>query len=140
LVIKHLNPRWQGEPMNFSEPTCFVFNSAEEMLKAYAAPNSIPRRVFKDHVVLAFHRGLCKTGGHFVRIVSLTREGGEVTVRVQHSDPKPGDFVTLVFTYPFDMVQIPRSSLRRDDGRKDLLFRVVDSGGREVCRREVSID
>jgi hypothetical protein len=126
--------------MTFGEPTFLVFNSAEEMLRAYAAPSCIPRRVFQDHVVLAFHRGFCRTGGHFVRILSLAREGGEVTVRVQYSDPKPGDFVTLVFTYPFDMVQIPRSSLRRDDGRKDLLFRVVDSGGREVCRREVSID
>ncbi len=140
MRFKRLSPRWHKVPRTFRDPVCFVFSSHEEIMNTYSVSSYEPKVDFSRNVVLSVHRGLCRTGGYLVRILGLSRRGNEVTVRVMLYDPAPDEFVTLVQTHPFDMVQVPKSQMVFGRGRQPLVFRFMDDRGREMCRREVTID
>lgn len=124
------------EPVRNPEaPVYAVLNRREDLLALYGTGDHGPGIDLERCFLVAVHRGYCPSGGYSVRVRSLEQQGDQVTVRVDHRDPRPGDFVTQAITYPQDLVQVERSELN-PAGR--LHFRFTDE--REVTRAEVAAD
>ena len=95
----------------FDAPACFVFASPEKLRDAYGVSRVEPEIDFGQYLVLAVHRGLCRTGGYGVSVTSVERSGSEVDVRLSLKDPEPGAMVIMILTYPSVHVLVPRKSL-----------------------------
>lgn len=107
------------------------FESAYETLAAGASPPDLT-----SHVLVAVHRGLCRSGGFAVRILEVRVTPFEVIVKARFKDPGPDEVVTLAMTYPVDAALIPK---RLVPARTPVVFRLVDPSGRELQRREAVI-
>lgn len=107
-----------GDEAMFESPRFFVLLSEAEYRDVYGfrrahedpqEPKHGPKVDFEKHILITVHRGLCPTGGYTVKIVDITAFRNEVRVYVRRRDPKPDEIVTLVMTYPYDAVLVPRA-------------------------------
>lgn len=122
------------EPMRNPEaPVYAVLTRSEDLLALYGVGDC--ELDFGRCFLVAVHRGFCPSGGYSVRVRSLEQEGNQVTVRLDHRDPRPQEMVTQVITYPRDLVQVERSEL---SPRGSLHFRFVDE--RAATRAEITAD
>lgn len=125
-----------GEP---ETPGYHVIASPEEFDATYAPFEGAgcSRPDLSAYVLVGVHRGLCPTGGYWVRIVELKHCGSEVVVKVDIRNPRPGELVTLAMTYPADAVLVPKDILPKTE---PVVFRFVDSAGKELARKEAVIE
>ncbi len=126
------------EPLRFhSLPKYLVFTSAEELGEAYGVSASSAEAGVdwdREFLVVA-QREECPTGGYSITIEGLNRPApDELRVTVSRSDPGPADFVTMVITYPRDVVAVSRRGL---EGVRKVTF--VDPGGRVLRTVEVDL-
>ncbi|MCL4426103.1 MAG: protease complex subunit PrcB family protein [Firmicutes bacterium] len=119
----------------FDLPAYLVFTSSREMAAVYGRDVG-SKLDLEENILVAAHRGLCRTGGYTIRIESVQAAEREVIVRLSLTDPRPGDFVTMVMTYPRDMVLIQKSTL---PSRGDLIFKFVGPGGIVMAQKRVSL-
>lgn len=89
---------------------------------------------WRRQVVLLAHRGECPTGGYGVRITGVREDGGRLRVEILLRDPGPGEFVTMVMTYPADAAVLPRSRFK---GQRITV--VFEAGGRELGSQVVDL-
>lgn len=108
-----------------------VLNEAawQRLLPALYGP--LPRGAvdWEREAVIGVFLGMKPSGGYAVAIEGVRRAGGqrlEVTVRVR--EPGPGEFVTMVTTFPGHLVRIDRNEL--PGGPRWQL--VVSKGAREA--------
>jgi hypothetical protein len=81
--------------------------------------------VAEDAVYIVVARGEKPTGGYGIRVVDIKEEGGGFDVHVEYSDPKPGQMVAQVVTYPFAVVKADLKDISRDTS-----FRIYIDGNR----------
>ncbi len=81
--------------------------------------------VAEDAVYIVVARGEKPTGGYGIRVVDLKEEGGGFDVHVEYSDPKPGQMVAQVVTYPLAVVKADLNDISRDTS-----FRIYIDGNR----------
>jgi hypothetical protein len=67
-----------------------------------------------DAVYIVVARGEKPTGGYGIRVVDIKEEGDGFDVHVEYSDPKPGQMVAQVVTYPFTVVKADLKDISRD--------------------------
>lgn len=123
----------------FKEFTAFVVACEGELERLYPFRADRPRFDLRREFLIEVYRGEFPTGGYQVRVASIEQEERTVSVTVVLRNPKPGEMVTMVFTHPFDVVKIRRTSLVQ---RGNLLFRFTDERGNPLyaVRAEVSIE
>lgn len=90
----------------------------------------------KSFVVGAFY-GERPTGGYVMQVKRLVQTGGVVTVTLERRPPRAGAFVTMVVTYPGQLVAVGKKGLAQ---KGNLTFVFVDQEQRELARVERSID
>ena len=81
--------------------------------------------VAEDAVYIVVARGEKPTGGYGIRVVDIKEEGGGFDVHVEYSDPKPGQMVAQVVTYPLAVVKADLKNISRDTS-----FRIYIDGNR----------
>ena len=138
MKFRRMNIRTNDYPRVFSKPTFHVIQNEAEFLATYGITSYSPRVDFDRYVVIAVHRGLCRTGGYGIRIEEVRRIGRTVLVKFHLRDPAPDEFVSLVMTYPSDMVYISRDELDPGDGSV-LVFSFRDDRGNEMHRLPVTL-
>jgi hypothetical protein len=74
--------------------------------RQFPAPEA-PAMDFSQHSVLAVYMGEKSTGGYAVEVTGVEMANGKLKVSVKEITPGQGG-VTLAFTQPFHMVQIPK--------------------------------
>ncbi len=117
-------------------PRYLVLTRREELLAAYQVSDYEPPVDFERCFLVAAHRGFCPSGGYGVRIRGLEQRGDQVVVRLAHRNPRPGEFVTMVVTYPRDVVGVERSEL---NPRGVLHFHFVDEQSAILGRVTASV-
>lgn len=87
--------------------------------------------IVEDAVYIVVSRGEKPTGGYGVRVVDIEgEEGGRgFNVRVEYQDPKPGQMVAQVITYPFVVV---KTGLKEISG--DTVFKFLIGGDQRLVR------
>lgn len=89
-----------------------VFGDERSFLLHYndAAPlnGKLSSADFEDSYLVAIHQGLCPTGGYSVRVSSVRRQRGVVTITVDFQEPGPNDIVTMAMTTPRVFLALPR--------------------------------
>ncbi|NPV71903.1 MAG: protease complex subunit PrcB family protein [Firmicutes bacterium] len=118
-------------PRVFAAPAFHIIQSHAEMLAIYGDEYLAEGIDFRRMFVVGVHRGLCRSGGFSVGIGKIERKGNQVVVNLAIRDPAPGDLVTLVMTYPSDVVAVWREGLHPGE-RVEFVFR--DQAGNEVHR------
>lgn len=73
-------------------------------------PRERPEVDFAREWVLAAFMGEKPTGGFRVTIDQVERRGEEIRAQISEREPGPDDFVTMVFTYPGQVVAVERPS------------------------------
>jgi len=127
-------PTWAYDGFN---TLTFIVATSEEELKSLCPREGLYPDVDLDsNILIAVHRGLCKSGGYSVRINEITVDGGEVIVRVMLKDPSPEDAVTLVMTCPVDIVEVPKKEIGL---RGEVKFKLVDQRGLQLGQRIVRL-
>lgn len=115
-------------PAVLKDQAYHVFISLEQMKRVYGeSPVGFPVS-FSREIVIAVHRGLCPTGGYGIHIESIDLTGSNLIVRLIHTDPRM-HYVTLMPTYPKDLIAVSRSCIGRP-GRYKALFQ---HAGNEVA-------
>jgi histidinol-phosphate/aromatic aminotransferase/cobyric acid decarboxylase-like protein len=66
---------------------------------------------FEDKTYLIVARGEKRTGGYKVKIEKVVASVGDTEVTYTITDPEPGQIVTQVITYPYDLGWIPKTNL-----------------------------
>ncbi|MGE5576472.1 MAG: protease complex subunit PrcB family protein [Syntrophothermus sp.] len=92
---------------------------------------------FQKSFVVGVFYGERPTGGCGMRVKKVAQSGGEVTVTVERISPRPGAFVTMVITYPGQLVAVNKNSLAQ---KGQLTFIFVDQEQRELARVEKSVE
>lgn len=115
-----------------------VSDLAFESITVFEAPPQLEKAVHKQKrkegaavymvegtVYIVAARGEMPTGGYGVRIVDVKEDedGSGVRVLVEYKDPKPGQMVAQVVTYPYTIV---RTDLKNIPG--DIPFRILVDG------------
>lgn len=81
--------------------------------------------VSDDAVYIVVARGEKPTGGYGIRVVDIEEEEDGFNVHVEYLDPKPGQLVAQVVTYPFAVVKADLKDISRDTS-----FRFYINGNR----------
>jgi len=118
-------------------PGCLVLTRPGDIRAAYGNCRLLPAPDLERCLLVMVHRGPCPTGGHAIRISGIEQRGDEVTVVTARRDPRPGDSVTMMITYPRDCVAVERSELAF---RGRLHFHFVDERGATLGRVTAEID
>lgn len=116
-------------------PAYLVLTNAQELAATYGREVTT-KLSLDDKILVAVHRGLCRTGGYSIRIENVELENREVKVQLSLQDPRPGDFVTMVMTHPRDMILIKKNAL---PGPGEVTFHFVAPGGIVVAQQRVKI-
>jgi len=90
-----------------------------------------------DAAAVVAYLGEAPTGGYGIRIRQVRVDRGirpVVTVVVDRRSPGPGEFVTMVITYPVDIVPIPQDGLPQGT----FTVRFVDGQGRVLSEQRVA--
>src|SRR5690606_5051056 len=102
---------------------------------AQVGPEAQERLAAGDSAVIVAYLGEFPTGGYAIRVRRVTVQAAEtegdlpvVTVTVARRQPAPGEFVIQAFTYPYDFVVVPKSSLPGEPYR----VQFVDDDGNEL--------
>lgn len=133
LRFTSLRQKVQLPQERIQEPGCHAVANIEDWQRLYGEESRAPVD-FGRHVVLAVHRGLCKTGGYRVEIKDVTvASKSQVDVEVDLIDPSSESFNTLAMTYPVDLVRVSRRQLKpgtvtfKFHGLGDLVNNVEDT-------------
>jgi hypothetical protein len=92
-----------------SEKSEFKMLLTKEGLKGKIKENDIETSNF-----LLLNMGEKNTGGFAITVESVIETPKNIEVKVKHITPKPGDMVTMAFTYPICIVKI--------NSKKPILF------------------
>jgi hypothetical protein len=123
-------------PHQFDQPAYLVFTSERDFLETYGIRNYSPRVDFSRYFLVAVHRGACPTGGYRVNVEFLGCQQDQAIIGVRFVEPAPDDVVTLVVTYPQDMVLVPKQVC---SGQGEVTFSFVDHSGNHLARRSVTM-
>jgi hypothetical protein len=79
--------------------------------------------VVEDGVYIVVSRGEKPTGGYGIRVANVEEEedGSGFNVLVEYQDPKPGQLVAQVVTYPFAVVKVDLKNIKNDTAFKFLV-------------------
>lgn len=91
-------------------------------------------RPLAGEVLIAIFMGERSTGGHAVRVESVTVEGNDVRVHGAFAGPPPGGIVTQVITSPFAIVALRRGDL--PSGRTTFVF---SDGTKTLVRADATL-
>jgi hypothetical protein len=115
-----------------------VFDLAFQSITVFEVPPQIEKVVHKqkreegaavyvveDKVYIVASRGEMPTGGYSIRVVGIEEEedGRGVNVSVEYKDPKPGQMVAQVVTYPYAIVKTDLKGIP-----DDVPFRILVDG------------
>lgn len=120
-VVLYENPRdssdwaYKGrQPLQFA-----VAASPEEWESQLSRMEPRPPRVreidWETEFPILAYMGEYPTGGYAVQIDSVRLTRRTLVVQVSLRSPAPGDMVTMAFTYPADMITLPRQHLPNID-------------------------
>lgn len=129
MNFERVDLTFDGPARNPDRPALYVFTTEGDLLRTYGVGGYRPAFPFDRKILLALHRGMCRTGGYSVEIRRVDRKGKQVVLSARLRDPPEEAFVTLVFTYPRDFIALSRRDL--PSGRR-LDFIAVDEKGRKV--------
>ena len=79
----------------------------------------VPQVDFTNYNVVAVFAGEKSTGGYSVEILTVetrnfqTKDLPSLVIVVEYRQPKPGDFVTEAMTYPYHMIKIPQTDVKK---------------------------
>ena len=97
-------------------PSKSVINNQEDFLELWqgTANSGISRPPvdFSKETVVAVFMGSKNTGGYSIEIVKIVEQTDKIIVYVRETSPKPGDAVTLAFTYPQHIVKTEKLTKR----------------------------
>jgi hypothetical protein len=81
--------------------------------------------IVEGTIYIVAARGEMPTGGYDIRVVDVEEEqdGSGVNVRVVYKDPKPGQMVAQVVTYPYTIIKTDLKGLP-----DDVPFRILVDG------------
>jgi len=102
----------------------------------YEAPPK-PRVNLTKFFLIGVFAGEKPTGGYTCEIDRLKLRGSCVQVFVRMLSPGPGDFVTMVFTFPGQLVRVPRRPLAGI--QQPVVFRFADQEGRLLMEVEKQV-
>ncbi len=71
----------------------------------------IPPLDFSTEVPLLISLGERPTGGYAVVVDKIVLEKGVLEVWISERSPRSDEFVTMAFTYPFDLVRLPKEKI-----------------------------
>lgn len=138
--------RWQTETDFPDQYFALLMDPADLRLARLALPDAVwsthgeelSRWVEDpDTAAVVAYLGEAPTGGYGISIRQVRVDRGfrpVVTVVVDRRSPGPGEFVTMVVTYPVDMVPIPQDGLPQGT----FTVRFVDGQGRVLSEQRVA--
>lgn len=103
------------------EPSFIIISSEEDIKKNFTTCDSFAPADFPDFTkkrILVLFAGAKPTGGYSIKIQSIKEDDCQITVDYFETQPKPGEQVIQVLTYPVDYVVIPKNN-------KAIFFRKV---------------
>ena len=95
------------------QPVFVVVSSKDEFEKIFTTCPTFAATDFPDFTqkrILGLFAGPKPTGGYGIKIQSIEQDDCQIVVQYFETEPKVGDGVTGVVTYPADYVVIPKSS------------------------------
>ena len=115
-VVLYENPRdtasWAYEgnrPLQFAAADARGVGAAAGPVRTYA-PN-LPEVDWEQEFPILVYLGEHPTGGYAVQIDGVHAVGRVLVVQVSRRSPAPGAMVTMAFTYPKDMITLPKEHL-----------------------------
>lgn len=116
-VVLYENPRdtaaWEyrdSRPLQFA-----AARSQDEWKRQLAQLEPLPPRIpevnWDTEFPILVYLGEHSTGGFAVQIDRVHAVGRELVVQVSRKGPAPGEMVTMAFTYPMDVITLPREHL-----------------------------
>ncbi|NEQ28599.1 MAG: protease complex subunit PrcB family protein [Microcoleus sp. SIO2G3] len=117
----HFHTIARGANSGYQTPSQMVIDNREEWADIWQLhasdiipPPPVPRVDFTDDQVVAVFMGEKRTGGYSVEILtvetksSLEDDQTSLVITVAYRQPKPGDIVQEVITYPYHIITIPQ--------------------------------
>jgi len=111
------------------KPSYQVLTTREEVVR-FLGSEVIDMR---KYILVVVSRGMCPTGGYKITINRLVRDGHNVHVHLLFSEPMADDFVTMVITYPQDIVAVERKYFSGNT-----VFQFLNHKGNELARRSIA--
>lgn len=93
------------------QPAYHVITNSTRLTRIYGNMVTKPPVSLKNYVLVSVHRGVCRSGGYSVLIKAIEIHRRDMVVAVCFVEPTKAQPVTLVATYPLDMVAVPRRGL-----------------------------
>ena len=103
----------KGEQSNIDEAKQVVMRTEAEWTKLWqqhAPDRKRPAVDFSKDMLVGVFMGSRPTAGYNVSIVSTFAKDGNVLVRYQESQPRPGTMAAQVLTFPYHLVAVPKAS------------------------------
>jgi hypothetical protein len=103
----------KGEQGNIDEAKQVVVRTEAEWTKLWQQHSPDRKRPavdFSKDIVVGVFMGSRPTAGYNVSIVSTFAKDGNVLVRYQESQPRPGTMAAQVLTFPYHLVAIPKAT------------------------------
>jgi hypothetical protein len=119
---KDLNGEWtkRESPKN-SRYQIITSKNKEELLaewhldKNRAYYKELKKLELKEKVLILAYLGEMPTGGYKIQIDKVIKRDEKILIKVKYVSPPADAMVTMVITYPFDLVLIDRSKFERKD-------------------------
>jgi hypothetical protein len=103
----------KGEQSNIDEAKQVAARTEAEWTKLWQQHSPDRKRPavdFSKDMVVGVFMGSRPTAGYNVSIVSTFAKDGNVLVRYQESQPRPGTMAAQVLTFPYHLVAVPKAS------------------------------
>ena len=103
----------KGEQSNIDAAKQVVVRTEAEWTKLWQQHSPDRKRPavdFSKDMVVGVFMGSRPTAGYNVSIVSTFAKDGNVLVRYQESQPRPGTMAAQVLTFPYHLVAVPKAS------------------------------
>lgn len=117
----HFHTIARGANSGYQTASQMVIDNAEEWASVWQQhasniipPPPVPGVDFTDDQVVAVFMGEKRTGGYSVEILTVETKRSEIddltslVITVAYRQPKPGDIVQEVITYPYHIITIPQ--------------------------------
>ena len=103
----------KGEQSNVDEAKQVVVRTDAEWTKLWqqhSPDRQRPAVDFSKDMVVGVFMGSRPTAGYNLSIVSTFAKDGNVLVRYQETQPRPGTMAAQVLTFPYHLVAVPKAS------------------------------
>jgi hypothetical protein len=117
------------------EPGLVIINHPEEMVTLSEGIHDdlklkLQTMDYNDHFALVVFQGWKSSGGYSTQIRCISRQDNAVNIYVQFRKPRQGEFVNLLVTSPYHLVQVQKVR----DWDQEITFNLISDGTNIISR------